>query len=73
MEKQVKYRIGYTEPLELPRVEYGKYHGKPLVAAPEVKYRHLESLPVVNHNLPQVNPQNTPDAVPEVKSEGGPQ
>ena len=36
MEKQVKYRIGYTEPLELPGEGYGKYHGELLVAAPEV-------------------------------------
>lgn len=68
MEKQVKCRIGYGDSSKLPQVKCGKYGGKPLVAAPEVKYRYLEALPVVNHNLPQVNIQNTPDAAPEVKS-----
>jgi hypothetical protein len=74
MERQVKYQMEYTKSSELPQVKYGKYHGRSLVAVPKVKYRHLELtrrslelLPVVNHNLPKVNPQNYPDAAPKVK------
>jgi len=74
MVRQVKYQMGHIKSSELPQVKYGKYHGKPLVAAPKVKYKHLELtwrrpvlLPVVNRNLPKVNPQNSPDAAPKVK------